>query len=914
MKALQVQWRKADKQKAAEKIWAAELMPYIFLCMLTVISCWFFVGRQGVFGVKVDWLSQHSVLPDYFRQQFYETGKLFPEFAGNLGGGQNLYHFSYYGLYSPVFLLSCLLPFVKMGDYLMAVSAAGIFASVSLLYYWLGRRGFPREISQPVSALFLLAGPVIFQSCHQVMFINYMPFLILALLGVDRYFDKGRSGLYTAGVFLMILTSFYFSIGGMMVLVLYGLSRYMELKKGFLEEGVSFSVCRSRKNKRRNRILCFLKDGTLFLLPMLTAVLMSGFLLVPTACAILGKREAGEGIHVWELLTPRLPLESLVHGAYGIGLTTGVITILITGLFYRKWSERLLHGVCLAIFILPVFQWILNGGLYVRGKVFIPFLPLLCYLTAVYLDKQRNREMAFWVCITAYLLTIVWLCVSYFYGQDFSGEPLRWYLMLAESILLLVCFCVYWRRGNLLLLTFPPVLCLLLSGSFFYSGAGGALDRQTYDHVTDSGIGELIDRTLAEEEGFWRMEQSGDEEEKSADLNRIWNSRQWISSLYSSAYNADYQNFRGDIFGVEEPFRNDLMQAASDNPLFQKLMGVKYVIGDAEDEKTMEAAGYASHLTDGEHVVYKSENTAPIAYASDRVVGEQEYNSLEFPCNQTALMEYAVVTDSRRRGDSWKNGLEKETVPVELPIPEMDREGLKISRTAEDSYHIQAEKKERVVCRIDAAGTGMDIENGNLIFLRFQMNNRRRNKDAAVWLNGTRNKLSAGNHIYYNGNTMFTYVVPLGAGVSEVQLDFGKGDYEILDMECFIGNRSLLEDKNEPEETLYQSLFEVDWEKTEGNLISGKIQVLNNGYFVTSIPYDEGFEIFVDGKRALSEKVNKAFLGCSIREGEHRIEIIYHAPGLWAGKVLACMGLLIFLLLFAAEKYRSSSGGNRQNT
>ena len=94
MKALQVQWRKADKQKTAEKIWAAELMPYIFLCMLTVISCWFFVGRQGVFGVKVDWLSQHSVLPDYFRQQFYETGKLFPEFAGNLGGGQNLYHFS----------------------------------------------------------------------------------------------------------------------------------------------------------------------------------------------------------------------------------------------------------------------------------------------------------------------------------------------------------------------------------------------------------------------------------------------------------------------------------------------------------------------------------------------------------------------------------------------------------------------------------------------------------------------------------------------------------------------------------------------------------------------------------------------------------------------------------------------------
>lgn len=87
---------------------------YLLLCLLTVFVCWLFVGRNGVFGAKVDWISQHSVIPDYFRQQFYDTGELFPEFAANLGGGQNIYNFSYYGLYSPVILLSYLLPFVKM--------------------------------------------------------------------------------------------------------------------------------------------------------------------------------------------------------------------------------------------------------------------------------------------------------------------------------------------------------------------------------------------------------------------------------------------------------------------------------------------------------------------------------------------------------------------------------------------------------------------------------------------------------------------------------------------------------------------------------------------------------------------------------------------------------------------------------
>ena len=43
---------------------------------------------QKVFGANVDWISQHSVFPEYFRQQFYETGALFPEFAANIGGGR----------------------------------------------------------------------------------------------------------------------------------------------------------------------------------------------------------------------------------------------------------------------------------------------------------------------------------------------------------------------------------------------------------------------------------------------------------------------------------------------------------------------------------------------------------------------------------------------------------------------------------------------------------------------------------------------------------------------------------------------------------------------------------------------------------------------------------------------------------
>lgn len=94
--------------------------------------------------LKVDWISQHSVFPDYFRQQFYDTGDFFPEFAAGIGGGQNIYNFAYYGLYSPVFLLSYLLPFVKMSDYLIAASFTCLASAVVLLYFWLIKEGSPR--------------------------------------------------------------------------------------------------------------------------------------------------------------------------------------------------------------------------------------------------------------------------------------------------------------------------------------------------------------------------------------------------------------------------------------------------------------------------------------------------------------------------------------------------------------------------------------------------------------------------------------------------------------------------------------------------------------------------------------------------------------------------------------------------
>ncbi len=39
---------------------------------------------------------------------------------------------------------------------------------------------------------FYWLGPMIYQSCHQIMFVQYMPFLMLALLGNRQILGKGK--------------------------------------------------------------------------------------------------------------------------------------------------------------------------------------------------------------------------------------------------------------------------------------------------------------------------------------------------------------------------------------------------------------------------------------------------------------------------------------------------------------------------------------------------------------------------------------------------------------------------------------------------------------------------------------------------------------------------------------------------
>ena len=61
--------------------------------------------------------------------------------------------------------------------------------------------------------------------------------------------------------------------------------------------------------------------------------------------------------------------------------------------------------------------------------------------------------------------------------------------------------------------------------------------------------------------------------------------------------------------------------------------------------------------------------------------------------------------------------------------------------------------------------------------------------------------------------------------------------------------------------------------------IKGKIVVPEGNSIITSIPYDEGWSVYVDGTEIDVSTFANAFIAFDVSVGEHSIELSYHAPG-----------------------------------
>lgn len=815
---------------------------HLILILIFVLGLVGAIYSQGfVFGSTTDWINQHSIFPEYFRQYFYETGHLIPKFNMNMGAGQNTYNIAYHGLLNPVVLLSYLFPFIKMIDYIKISSIAIVIISTYLVYFWMLKNKKRQDVSFICSILFVCSGPLIFHSHKQIVFIQYMPFIIMALMGVDRFFKRKRYELLIISILLIILTNYYFSVGAIIAVTIYGIYRFLEEK-----------ATRCEKIKLKEFISCGLK----FAGCIITAVLMSGILILPTFMAILGGRDKNPesmGGMDWSYLIPDLDVTVICYSAYGLGLTAIAIISLIAIIKTKNYPKVFLGIVLGLIVIFPVVRYVLNAGLYIRAKSLIPFLPLYILPVAAFVeDLLRNR-----VKFKTYAITVTIVFLLFLVSNGFSIQMLIFTLDLGVT-LTVIYFSRKWKKPWIL---FIPVIFISLVSCIIMNMQDSYVTKEYAANLDSSDRRELITNVLENDDSFYRMNNLNYSEYTS---NMYFGTGYYQTSMYSSVYNKYYNDLIHDTLQLANPTINGISSVNAPNIIFSTFMGIKYI----DSQNIIVPIGYEKVMTVGEYSMYRNDNVYSLGFSTNKIMSEETFLELAPIDRQNALLEYIVTKAA--------NNVEYESLYNQLDVSidfleELKKDGL---------YHINLDEGKKI--KVDLSEYDYDIYAVNIKF------DKVRNKNIFIYINGTRNALSGKYAAFPNNNLYFSYILSSNEELKHLDVTFGKGEYVITEYEIYGMKYKDVENFRSNMDMMENIVIDDD-------KIKGDICVSNDGYLNFTIPYDEGFTLFVDGKETKIEMTDTSFMGCVISSGSHTIELVYEAPGFKLGSILSIIGSLIFL-------------------
>ena len=112
---------------------------------------------------------------------------------------------------------------------------------------------------------------------------------------------------------------------------------------------------------------------------------------------------------------------------------------------------------------------------------------------------------------------------------------------------------------------------------------------------------------------------------------------------------------------------------------------------------------------------------------------------------------------------------------------------------------------------------------------------------------------------------------------------------------------------------IYNNLSKNIIENTEykDGYVKGEINVQSDKTLMyTSIPYDDGWRLKVDGQDYEYEKILNGFIGVELAEGQHQIELKYELPGFKVGCLISAFSILAIAGILISNRCRKKTMKN----
>lgn len=599
---LGIPFKQKDISCSTYKNRSFSLTTALHFCLLAGIVLVFIlisVPGGSLFGSSTDWYCQHVTIADTMRKHFLKTGELFPDWI-SLGSGVNFYTLSYYGFLRPDVIISYFFPDIPVEIFIQSYAVMEWITGTWIFYWWLQKKGKRPGLCLTGAFLYLTSN-CMFQAHRQIMFINYLPFLLLSLICLDHLKTKGASKGFcffpvslplSLCVFLMVIHSFYF----------------------FPACFVSCTLYCALSGSRPHKSLWVTYFCSVF-----TGISLAMVHLLPTALTILENKKDVKSSPIWQLFTVNISLNTLLYSPYGCGLTLICLYCLFLSL-YKKQSKKMAAALILLLFS-QFCCWLLNGTLYLRPKALIPFLPLILLLTIQTLEDLQKG-------ILVHRPLLVIFCAVPVLTQAFALHSAQKPLLFIDlALLLLYALCAFTKTPVLLTWVLPALLFLSTAQTEAYASP---------DKIRSAFTEEEILSACTKPESCIDLLSS-----PMTNSNYLPATGLKRTTIYSSVSNSSYNHVFYDILKMPVSTRNRVTINAHVNPFQEYLMGVRYLIAD----KDKLPEGYDPLRTNGTTVLAQNKNVLPSAYGSTALFCEKEFDALSYPQTLDTLTNRTIVPE-----------------------------------------------------------------------------------------------------------------------------------------------------------------------------------------------------------------------------------------------------------------------------
>ncbi|MCD7945263.1 MAG: YfhO family protein [Clostridiales bacterium] len=725
---------------------------------------------------------------------------------------------------------------------------------------------------------YICSGYAIFVAARQPFFTTVlMTYGVMTLIGAERFIQQRKCGVFVLTVFLQCLSGYYSAYVNGVILAIYLLIRLFCLHGKKVWKVVSEIL----------KLIGLYAWG----------LAMAACSFLPGILSFLGSARNGGGNEFstyytngyYSGLLDGLNLEFSSVGSWTHISMASLAWLACILLFRRKRKElRPLKAgliVCSVGICLPIFGLATNGFSYVCNRWGFAFCLLVAYILVEMLPDLATLTRRDRLVLTVSTVAYCAVCAT---QEDTTKLVVFGLLTMAVTMLVLILLDETelgqgQRIGVLTLVTIYTVM-LNISSTLLPSGGDYVSQFLATGEVYDTMSGQMDEalstETLSEDDSFYRVDQDSPEYNQASALDF------YGTNTYYSIIPSGISEFFADVC-LSSQSHTFCVRNLDERSALMDLASVKYYV---TDKTTRIPYGFEAVESvegeDGTVTVYENRNALPLGYTYTSYITQEEYEAMTPLERQQVMLESAVIggdtdllehdedTYTEERTEVKVKSSDGVTLDRETKTLTVEGDNSRIKLSFEGKANCEtylviegleyASETSSATCEIYCKATGYS----ELATLRGRTQSYYFEKDAVVF------------HLGYSEESQSSCTLIFETSLNAV--------YDDIYVVCIPMDET---------DSQVDALREVTMENVveDGDRITGTIATEESRLLTFSIPYAEGWSVYVNGQEAELLQVNVMYCGILLEPGEYEIELRYEHPGQSTGLLISAVAVIAIL-------------------